>query len=169
MNVQRCFSKASRRFLSVNLPDFSHAEGMVDVSDKAVSSRTAIASCRIQLPQRICNSIFDPTFALNKKGDIVSTAKLAGIMAAKKTPELIPLCHQIPLSQVTLDITKTSPTEMTIIGSVKAVAQTGVEMEALAAVSIAALTVYDMTKSALKNTADSITITDIRLVSKLKA
>ena len=145
---------------------FSHIEGMVDVSSKTASTRSATALCRISFPSRIIETIFHPSNNLNFKGNILHTARIAGVMGAKRTAELIPLCHQIPLSQVTIDIVREDERTVKISGTAKAINQTGVEMEALTAVSISALTLYDMTKSAIKGSNDTIIIQDIRLVSK---
>lgn len=144
---------------------FTHAEGMVDISSKTASKREAYASCSILLPTRIVDAIFS-SGSVNQKGNVIHTARLAGISGSKKTSELIPLCHQIPLSHVSVDITRCGPDRIRVFGSVKCVNQTGVEMEALTAVSISALTLYDMTKSALKGTSDKIIITDVQLDSK---
>ena len=145
---------------------FTHAEGMVDVSSKVVSKREAHASCSIILPKRIVDAIFSPCGTVNQKGNIIHTARLAGISGSKKTADLIPLCHQVPLSHVSVDFTRDGPERIRVTGSAKCVNQTGVEMEALTAVSISALTVYDMSKSALKGSSDKIIITDIQLDSK---
>ena len=146
---------------------FSHSKGMVDVLEKKISKRIAVASCTMQLPEEVCRAIFDPSFSINDKGDILGTAKLAGVMAAKKTSDLIPLCHQIALSQVIVEIDQKDSTSLSIRGTAKCLGPTGVEMEALTAVSIAALTVYDMTKSAIKNNPNSsIVISNIHLEYK---
>lgn len=145
---------------------FSHSEGMVDVSKKPFSHRIAVASCVIMAPERIVSAIFDASQALNDKGDIIGCAKIAGVFAAKRTAELIPMCHQVPLSQVLVDVSRLTENSLLVTASAKTVHQTGVEMEALTAVSVASLTVYDMTKSALKGSLDKITITDIQLDSK---
>lgn len=139
---------------------------MVDVSGKELSLRTAEASCVIQCPSRIVEAIFDPRIKINLKGDIIGCAKIAGIMAAKKTHELVPMCHQIPLNSVNIEIDRRSHDCIGIRGITRAFYRTGVEMEALTAVSVAALTVYDMTKSALKGTGDKIIIREIKLDSK---
>ncbi|CUH76874.1 cyclic pyranopterin monophosphate synthase MoaC [Tropicibacter naphthalenivorans] len=118
---------------------------MVDVSEKAVTSRIATASGWIKMAPE--------TFALitegrAKKGDVVGVARLAGIMGAKKTPELIPLCHPLPITKVTVDLTQDPDLPgLRIEATVKTTGQTGVEMEALTAVSTCALTVYDMVKA----------------------
>ena len=144
----------------------THSEGMVNVSDKEITRRIAVAVGSIQLPERICEAVFDTSKAINSKGDIRTIARVAGISAAKRTSELIPLCHQIPLNQVKVDITRTGPNMLEITASADATARTGVEMEALTAVSVAGLTIYDMTKSALKGTCDKIIIKEIQLRSK---
>jgi cyclic pyranopterin phosphate synthase len=139
---------------------------MVDVTDKPITRRSATASCTISLPSRITDSIFRNSNDLNNKGNILHTVRLAGVMGAKRTAELIPLCHQIPLSQVTVEIKQESDTSVRITGTAKAHNSTGVEMEAMTAVSISALTLYDMTKSAIKGTSDRIIIQQTILVSK---
>ena len=133
---------------------------MVDVSDKAVTARRAVA--------RGCVIMQAPTLALlepknNKKGDVVSVAELAGIMGAKHTATLIPLCHPLPLSKVKLviEIDKNLP-GVTVAAETKTNGQTGVEMEALTAVSVACLTIYDMLKAADK----TMVISDIKLLEK---
>ncbi len=134
---------------------------MVDVGDKDVTERTATARGRIVVaPETLA--------AINaggvKKGDVLSVARLAGIMGAKKTPDLIPLCHPLPLSSVKVELEAAADgtPAIDITATCKVTARTGVEMEALAAVAVAALTVYDMCKAADK----SMRITDIRLVHK---
>ncbi|MGD9561280.1 MAG: cyclic pyranopterin monophosphate synthase MoaC [Pyrinomonadaceae bacterium] len=131
---------------------------MVDVGDKPVTSRTAIASCKVLLKPETIEAIREKT---NPKGDPLEIARIAGIIAAKKTPELIPLCHQINLSKadVTADVTEYG---IHLTATAKTASQTGVEMEALTAVTIAALTIYDMCKAIQKD----IEITEIRLESK---
>ena len=103
---------------------------------------------------------------MNYKGDIIGVSKTAGIIAAKKTYDLIPMCHQVPLSRVSLEISREGEDQIRIRGEVSAFYSTGVEMEALTAVSVAALTFYDMTKSALKGRDDKIIIREIKLDSK---
>ncbi len=133
---------------------------MVDVSAKAVTARQAIAVGRVRmLPQTMA------TIAAGNapKGDVLGTARLAGIMAAKQTAHLIPLCHPLPLTKVAVVITPDADLPgYHIRAEVKTTAETGVEMEALTAVSIAALTLYDMAKALEK----SIQIEQIYLVSK---
>ena len=118
---------------------------MVDVSDKAVTSRVAVASGWIKMARETFDIIGE---GRAKKGDVLGIARLAGIMGAKKTPELIPLCHPLPITKVAVELTL-DPTlpGVRIVATVKTTGQTGVEMEALTAVSTAALTVYDMAKA----------------------
>ena len=146
-------------------PEFNHldADGkakMVDVSPKAPSVRHAVASCNVMMSAQTLAAIRSGTV---HKGDVLSVARTAGIMAAKRTSELIPMCHQIPLSHVQVDIVELEDGRgLRIEASAQAEAKTGVEMEALTAASVAALTVYDMCKSAERG----IQITDLRLISK---
>ncbi|EPX78999.1 cyclic pyranopterin monophosphate synthase MoaC [Litoreibacter arenae] len=147
------------------MSELTHFDGdgnahMVDVSDKAVTSRIAVAEG--------CVKMNADTFALiaegrAKKGDVLSVARLAGIMGAKKCSELIPLCHPLPITKVAVDLVPdASLPGVRIEATVKTTGQTGVEMEALTAVSTAALTVYDMVKAADK----TMEISNIRLVLK---
>lgn len=115
---------------------------MVDVSDKADTSRTAVAQSQVELTPAIVAAITDSNLP---KGDLYATARIAGIQAAKKTSDLIPLCHPLPLSKVTLDI-ELQGNSLVITALCKTTGKTGVEMEALTAASVAALTVYDMCK-----------------------
>ena len=133
---------------------------MVDVSGKPVTDRMAVARGSVVMRPETLSLI---TEGRAKKGDVLGVARLAGIMAAKKTADLIPLCHPLPLTRVSLDLTP-DPTLPGIVieATVRTSGQTGVEMEALTAVSVAALTVYDMLKAAEK----SMTVTDIHLVVK---
>ena len=131
---------------------------MVDVSAKDVTTRRAVASCRVLLSPQTLETLRSQT---NPKGDPLEIARIAGIMAAKKTPELIPLCHQINLSKVNVTA-EIRDFGIYLEAEATTVAQTGVEMEALIAVSVAALTIYDMCKAVQKD----IVITDIRLESK---
>jgi cyclic pyranopterin monophosphate synthase len=125
--------------------DATGAAAMVDVSDKDVTSRTAIAEGAVVMLPRTLDLIRQGDA---KKGDVLGTARLAGIMAAKRTHELIPLCHPLLLSQVKVEC---APDEglpgIRVTAEVKVSGQTGVEMEALTAVSVACLTVYDMVKA----------------------
>jgi len=133
---------------------------MVDVSAKPLSARTAIATGKIRLQRETVDLISANQIA---KGDVFATARIAGIQAAKQTPQLIPLCHPLPLSDVKIDIV-TSNDGAEVKCAARTVAQTGVEMEALTAVSIALLTIYDMCKAVDKE----MRISGIRLVEKTK-
>ncbi|SIS78084.1 cyclic pyranopterin monophosphate synthase subunit MoaC [Roseivivax lentus] len=118
---------------------------MVDVSDKPVTSRIATAVGWVKMAQETFDII---TEGRAKKGDVIGVARLAGIMGAKKTPDLIPLCHPLPVTKVAVEITPDADLPgLRIEASVKTTGQTGVEMEALTAVSTTALTVYDMAKA----------------------
>ena len=140
--------------------DESGAAHMVDVGEKAVTQRTALARGEVILRAETVELI---RAGLMKKGDVLAVAKIAGIMAAKKTAELIPLCHPIPLTQVELDLTLADDLPGVRIEAVaRTLDRTGVEMEALTAVSVAALTIYDMVKAAEK----TARITNIRLARK---
>ncbi len=116
---------------------------MVDVSDKPETARTATARARVVMQAETLAVIVGGTA---KKGDVLGTARLAGIMAAKRTADLIPLCHPLPITAVTLTLV-TGDTAIEIAATVRTPGRTGVEMEALTAASIAALTVYDMCKA----------------------
>ncbi len=131
---------------------------MVDVSSKDVTARTATAQGRVTMNDDALQQLNDQTA---KKGDVIATARLAGIMAAKKTADLIPLCHQLPLSKVAIEFAPQKD-GVTISATVKTTAQTGVEMEAMTAVSVAALTIYDMLKAVDR----AMQISDIRLTHK---
>ena len=147
------------------MADLTHFDGlgnavMVDVSDKAPTERVAVAAGTVLMAA--------DTMALIqargvKKGDVLAVAQLAGIMGAKRTPDLIPLCHPLALSSVKVEL-QLDPTRnaVDIQATCKLTGQTGVEMEALTAVSVAALTVYDMVKAVDK----SMRISDIRLLHK---
>ncbi|MDF2234226.1 cyclic pyranopterin monophosphate synthase MoaC [Albimonas sp. CAU 1670] len=118
---------------------------MVDVSDKAETTRVAVARGAVEMQPETLALIAE---GRAKKGDVLAVARLAGIMAAKRTAELIPLCHPLPLSSVTLDLTCVPETNrVEIEARVKTTGRTGVEMEALTALSVAQLTVYDMVKA----------------------
>lgn len=136
---------------------------MVDVSSKPPLRREAIASGEIRLQKATLKRIQSQSIA---KGNVLATARLAGIMAAKKTGELVPLCHPLPIShaEVNFEIPK-SQDRIVITASAKITAQTGVEMEALTAVMVAALTIYDMCKAVDKK----MRISNVRLVSKTKS
>lgn len=118
---------------------------MVDVSEKPVTSRVAIAQGHISMARETFDIIAQ---GRARKGDVLGVARLAGIMGAKKTPDLIPLCHPLPVTKVAVDLTLDADLPgVQISATVKTTGQTGVEMEALTAVSTAALTVYDMAKA----------------------
>lgn len=117
---------------------------MVDVGAKSVTARTAVATCRVTLRPETLQRIQTGQIA---KGDVLAVARLAGIMGAKRTSELIPLCHPLRLDGVEIEFAFAGETAVLITGTVRATDRTGVEMEALTAVSIAALTIYDMCKS----------------------
>ena len=147
------------------MADFTHfdAEGkavMVDVSNKKVTERTATARASVYTTAETLRLI--ETGGV-KKGDVLGAARLAGIMAAKRTPELIPLCHPLALSAVAVDL-ECDPARnaVDITATCKLMGRTGAEMEALTAVTVAALTVYDMCKAVDR----AMTIGDIRLVHK---
>jgi cyclic pyranopterin monophosphate synthase len=133
---------------------------MVDVSEKPPTERTAVAEGRVVMSKTTLELIVSGNA---KKGDVLGTARLAGIMAAKRTSELIPLCHPLALSKVTLDI---SPDDKlpgcTVRATVKVTGATGVEMEALTAVAVACLTIYDMVKAAERG----VRIEGLHLVEK---
>ena len=131
---------------------------MIDVANKKVTKRTAIAEAFINLNTATKEKIYKDRII---KGDVISVAKTAGILAAKKTSDIIPLCHQIPLNSVEIEIIN-KPKGLQILSKCNSASKTGVEMEALLSVSITALTIYDMCKSIDK----SIEIREIRLLSK---
>ncbi len=137
------------------------AEGrarMVDVSDKAVTAREAMAEWRIRMaPETLALALS----GAGKKGEVIATAEIAGVMAAKRTSDLIPLCHPLALTSIKVAITPTKD-GLAVSARVKTSGQTGVEMEALTAVSVACLTLYDMLKAADK----AMTIDAVRLVEK---
>ena len=133
---------------------------MVDVSDKAVTDRVAVAEGYVKMAAETFDIISE---GRAKKGDVLGVARLAGIMGAKKTPDLIPLCHPLPVTNVAVDLTLDPGLPgVRIEATVKATGQTGVEMEALTAVSTAGLTVYDMIKAVDKG----IEIGGIRILLK---
>ena len=145
------------------MSDLSHVDEsggvrMVDVGDKPESRRRAVASARVHMAPETARRLRELP-----KGDALTTAQLAGIMAAKRTSELIPLCHPLALShvEVTLEVGEAS---VEITASAETTAQTGVEMEALVAASVAALTVYDMAKAIDKE----MVVAEVRLVEKTK-
>ena len=117
---------------------------MVDVSAKPVTERTATARARVVMQEATLRMILEGGA---KKGDVLGVARLAGIMGAKRTPELIPLCHPLPITSVAVELTPAPPDAVEIAATVRTTGQTGVEMEALTAAAVAALTVYDMCKA----------------------
>ncbi len=137
------------------------AEGrarMVDVSDKAVTAREALAGGFVRMkPETLALAVS----GTGKKGDVRAVAEIAGVMAAKKTSELIPLCHPLPISKVEVSV-EAAEGGMAVTARVKTTGQTGVEMEALTAVSVACLTIYDMLKAAEKG----MVIEAVRLLEK---
>lgn len=133
---------------------------MIDVSTKPLSARTAIAKGKIKLQRKTIELISKNRIA---KGNVLATARLAGIQAAKQTAHLIPLCHTLPLSEVRIDIA-TSRSRAEVTCTVRTVAQTGVEMEALTGVAVTLLTIYDMCKAVDKQ----MEIADVRLLEKTK-
>ena len=133
---------------------------MVDVSDKDVTDRTATARGSVLMAPETLQLIIDGTV---KKGDVISVARLAGIMAAKRTADLIPLCHPLALNRIDVDLScDPDRNAIEIVATCRVSGRTGVEMEALTAVSTAALTVYDMCKAVDRG----MQLTDIRLVHK---
>mgnify|MGYP001252802059 CR=1 FL=1 len=140
--------------------DEKGAARMVDVSDKAVTERTARAAGFVKMkPETL--ALVETGEA--KKGDVLATARIAGIMAAKKTHELIPLCHPLMITKARVEFTRSeNPCGIAVVAEVKVSGQTGVEMEALTAVSVACLTIYDMLKAADKG----MIIRDVRLIEK---
>lgn len=131
---------------------------MVDVGEKNITSRRAMARCRVMMSPATAAAIRDGGM---KKGDVIGVARVAGIQAAKKTSDLIPLCHPLMISSVAVDF-EIGDDGIEITAMVATVDRTGVEMEALTACSVAALTIYDMCKSADKN----MTISDLALWEK---
>ena len=144
-------------------PGLTHldAEGrarMVNVGEKAITHRVCVARCEVQMEVETLDLI---TSGRIPKGDVLATARVAGIQAAKKTSELIPLCHPLPLSRVAIDLTLTE-NGVAATATAATDGRTGVEMEALTAASVALLTIYDMAKAVDKG----MVIEDIRLLSK---
>ena len=145
--------------------DLSHIDhrgeaSMVDVSAKAASKRTAVAGATVLLGPGAFAAL---TSGQNAKGNVLATARIAGIMAAKRTSDLIPLCHPLGLDHVAVELTERADAHaLDIVASATCTGVTGVEMEALSAASVAALTVYDMCKAAHKG----IVISEIKLLSK---
>ena len=132
---------------------------MVDISTKSVTQRVATAAAIIKMAPSTLTMILDGEMP---KGDVLAVSRVAGIQAAKRTSELIPLCHPLALTNIAIDFQSHDDDELHVRASVSVNGQTGVEMEALTAVTVAALTVYDMCKAVQKD----ISIVDIRLLSK---
>jgi len=142
-----------------HLDDAGNAH-MVDVSEKQVTTRIAVAAGRVSMLPETLQLIQS---GMAKKGDVIATARIAGILAAKRTHELIPLCHPLAISKITVDLDINAPDNaVDVTASVKVEGKTGVEMEALTAVSVACLTVYDMVKAVDRG----ITISDVKLIEK---
>ena len=140
--------------------DESGKARMVDVGSKEITDRVAVAGCEIHMQQSTLDLIKSGGF---DKGDVLGVARVAGVMAAKKTSDLIPLCHPIALTQVTIDFDDLDTgTGLSVTSTARTTWKTGVEMEALTAASIAALTVYDMCKAVDR----AIQIDRLRLLSK---
>jgi cyclic pyranopterin monophosphate synthase len=133
---------------------------MVDVSAKPLSARTAVATGMIRLQRETLDRIANDQIA---KGNVVATARIAGIQAAKQTAHLIPLCHTLPLGEIKIDI-DTSNNGVEVTCTARTIAQTGVEMEALTGVAVALLTIYDMCKAVDKE----MQISNVRLIDKTK-
>ena len=151
---------APRKTASLTHLDAAGNAHMVDVSDKAETERVATAGCRVKMLPATLKLILSGNAP---KGDVLATARIAGIMAAKRTHELIPLCHPLALSKVTVELTpKRRESCIEITATCKLKGRTGVEMEALTAASVAALTLYDMVKAVDR----AMQITDIRLLHK---
>jgi cyclic pyranopterin phosphate synthase len=132
---------------------------MVDVGEKAVTTRTAVAAATVHMQPETLKKLLAADL---KKGDGLSAARIAGIMGGKKTAELIPLCHNIPLDSITVEFEQKDATRLAVVARAKCTYRTGVEMEALTAASVAALTIYDMCKAIDRG----MTIEDVRLLEK---
>ncbi|WP_288440554.1 cyclic pyranopterin monophosphate synthase MoaC [uncultured Pseudomonas sp.] len=133
---------------------------MVDVTEKAVTEREAVAEARVRMLPQTLQMIVDGE---HPKGDVFAVARIAGIQAAKKTSDLIPLCHPLMLTSVKVELNTESPDAVRIVARCKLAGQTGVEMEALTAASVAALTLYDMCKAVDKG----MVIEQVRLLEKV--
>lgn len=141
--------------------DTENQPGMVDVSDKSTTQREAVAECTVDLGMDLMQRL-ESNDIQSKKGPVFQTAIIAGTMAAKKTSDLIPFCHPLPLEKCKFVIKPISKTAIVIRCTCLTNARTGIEMEALTAASVAGLTIYDMCKAVNK----SITISEIKLISK---
>ncbi len=132
---------------------------MVDVGEKAVTARTAAAAATVRMQPRTLRKLLAADL---KKGDGLGTARIAGILGGKKTSDLIPLCHNIPIESITIDFEQRDETRLAVIARAKCTYKTGIEMEALTAASVAALTIYDMCKAIDRG----MVIEDVRLLEK---
>jgi cyclic pyranopterin phosphate synthase len=148
--------------------DFTHLDketgnpAMVDVGEKEITQRYARASCRVILGEEIMGSLNEASELMTRKGPVFQTAIIAGTMGAKRTADLIPLCHPIGMDDCKLTIEITGPEEITISCSTRVKSRTGVEMEAMTGVTVAALTIYDM----CKGFSHDIVINEIRIEEK---
>ncbi|SEH37862.1 cyclic pyranopterin monophosphate synthase MoaC [Chryseobacterium culicis] len=148
------------------MTDFSHLNkkeqpGMVNVGSKKITHRKAVAKAIVSLPENILTALQKDDFK-TKKGSVFQTAIIAGIMAAKKTGDLIPLCHPIGMDNCEIDIEVNSQNEVEIYCTAEVQAKTGIEMEALTGASVAALTIYDMCKAMSQD----IVVKEIKLIEK---
>ena len=132
---------------------------MVDVSDKTTSSRVAVAATTVRMKRETLDLVFEGAIS---KGDVLSVARIAGIQAAKRTSELIPLCHPLPLSLINITFERVDDNTLQVKALCKVTSRTGVEMEALVGATIASLTIYDMCKGVEKG----ISLSEVRLISK---
>ncbi len=139
--------------------DESGAARMVDVSAKPETERRALAYARVEMAAATLRRILDRSI---EKGDVREVARIAGIQGAKRTPDLIPLCHPLPLTSVTIDFRDDGKTRLEILCEARVFARTGVEMEALTGAAVAALTVYDMVKAVDR----AATIAEVKLLEK---
>lgn len=139
--------------------DESGGSKMVDVTEKEPTSRVAIAQAKVNMKPETLRLILDKKVA---KGDVLEVARVAGIMAAKRTWELIPMCHPLNLTSVKIDYKNNGVNTIEIMAEARVVAQTGVEMEALTAVTVCALTIYDMCKAVDR----AMVISDVHLIKK---
>ena len=132
---------------------------MVDIGEKSTTERVAVATALVRMKPETLALILDDKI---KKGDVFASARIAGIMAAKRTPELIPMCHPIPITSAAVDLDAVQPDAVLITATVNTTYGTGVEMEALTAASVAALTIYDMCKSVDR----AMTVEKVQLIRK---
>lgn len=160
MSIIEFDTRMNDNILHLTHLDKDKKASMVDISEKSASARIAIAQSIVRFPQDVFQRLYQDQF-LNHKGSIIQTATLAGIMAAKQTANLIPLCHTLHISKAQVDIS-IEENQLRIEAMVKCEAKTGVEMEALTAASIAALTIYDMCKVL----SHDIEIVETKLIAK---